>query len=150
MFDERVTSECYAQINTYAAIHTVVRSHPRFHSRTSSTRSCNQNTGPMIETKRLKLTDIVGSDSDSREDMYTGSSVRRAAPVPAGGEPARVPALAPAPSLAAAPGRVDESKSCGISASVGDVSESAAEESIDMRRWMVVGEGGGDGCGYEV
>ena len=86
MFDERVTSECYAQINTYAAIHTVVRSHPRFHSRTSSTRSCSQNTGPMMETKRLKLTDIVGSDSDSREDIYTGSSIRRTAPVLAGGE----------------------------------------------------------------
>jgi hypothetical protein len=52
----------------YDAIHTVVLKKPRFHSMISSMRSCSQNTGPMTETKRLKLMVIVGIEIGSPED----------------------------------------------------------------------------------
>jgi hypothetical protein len=34
----------------------------------SSTRSCNQNTGPMIDSKRLKFVDMASDSRGSRED----------------------------------------------------------------------------------
>jgi len=39
--------------------------HPHLHIRTSSTRSCNQNTGPTLATNLLKLTVVIGMLSGS-------------------------------------------------------------------------------------
>ena len=56
------------QRKAYDAIHTVVLNQPCFHSMISSMRSCNQNTGPMTDTKRLKLVIMTGIEIGSLED----------------------------------------------------------------------------------
>jgi hypothetical protein len=60
--------EHYAHIAAYSVIHTLVAFQPFFHVKISSTRSCNQNTGPTRATKRRKLVVVIGIERGSREE----------------------------------------------------------------------------------
>ena len=56
------------QRKTYDAIHTVVLNQPRFHRKIPSIQSCNQNTGPTTDTKRLKLVVMTSFENESLKE----------------------------------------------------------------------------------
>jgi len=130
-------------MSAYAAIHVDVRIHPFFHMTISSMRSCNQNTGPTIDTNRLKFVVIIGKDNGSFEDNSVILSIFLRI-LDAGG----VPDVGPGDTG----GIEEESSSCGMKDIVGDVKEPKANEPvpIDGRLLDNRGEDGGDGFGIVV
>lgn len=135
----------------YAAIHTVVLNQPRFHSMISSIRSCSQNTGPMIVTKRLKLVVIVGIESGSLEDnnVIDWSFLREFWGVEL--EPVvGVVSEDEAAGLGDKGGRDEESKSWGRREIAGEDNELVDDDNNDGLRLDDVGDGGGDGFGRDV
>ena len=90
----------------------------------------------MIDTKRLKFTDMIGNDSGSREDsnvtwLWSAFDAAGAVWLGLGGSEA-------------------DSISCGINDSVGDASEVSVEARIDGLFFIELGECGGEGLGAAV